>query len=91
MTELEERLTHEYSKLAAQYAQEQTRLSAQVEGLGTQVANLAEQVRQLAAQYARDQEMHIEWARLLTEHTKHVGKLTDNYQTLTKDLTELLP
>ena len=35
--------------------------------------------------------MHIEWARLLTEHTKHVGKLTDNYQTLTKDLTELLP
>ena len=45
MTELEERLTHEYNKLAAQY---ETRLSAQVEGLGKQVADLEEQVRQLA-------------------------------------------
>ena len=31
------RLTHECSKLAEQYAEEQTRLSAQVERLGEQV------------------------------------------------------
>ena len=45
MTEFEERLTHEYSKLAEQDAQEQTRRFAQVESLG-------KQVRQLAGQYA---------------------------------------
>ena len=48
MTEFEERLTHEYSKLAKQYAQEQKELSAQVESLG-------KQVRQWAEQYAREQ------------------------------------
>ena len=48
MTEFEERLTHEYSKLAEQYAQEQKERSAQVESLGTQV-------RQWAEQYAREQ------------------------------------
>ena len=41
--ELEERLTHEYSKLAGQYAQEQKELSAQVESLGKQVRRLADQ------------------------------------------------
>ena len=34
MTEFEERLTHEYSKLAEQYAQEQQQLSGQVARLG---------------------------------------------------------
>ena len=48
MTEFEERLTHEYSKLAEQYAQEQKERSAQVESLG-------KQVRQWAEQYAREQ------------------------------------
>ena len=48
MTEFEERLTHEYSTLAKQYAQEQKALSAQVASLGTQV-------RQWAEQYAREQ------------------------------------
>ena len=45
MTEFEERLTHEYSKLAEQYAQEQKELSAQVESLGKQVRQLAEAIR----------------------------------------------
>ena len=48
MIEFEERLTHEYSKLAEQYAQEQKERSAQVESLG-------KQVRQWAEQYAREQ------------------------------------
>ena len=48
MTEFEQRLTHEYSKLAEQYAQEQKQLSAQV-------ASLGKQVRQLAGQYAQEQ------------------------------------
>ena len=48
MTELEQRLTNELSKLAAQYAQDQKRLAGQVE-------RLEEQVRQLAGQYAREQ------------------------------------
>ena len=64
---------------------------AVVESLGKQVANLAEQVRQLAEQYARDRQTHTEWARLFDEHSKHVGKLTDSYKTLTEDLTELFP
>ena len=79
MTELEQRLTHEYSKLAEQYAQEQTQLSAQVESLG-------KQVRQLAEQYVREQKAHIQWASTLAEH---VGKLTNNYKALPDDLTEL--
>ena len=48
MTEFEERLTHEYSTLAEQYAQEQKELSGQV-------ASLGKQVRQWAEQYAREQ------------------------------------
>ena len=36
MTEFEQRLTDEFSKLAEQYAQEQKQLSAQVESLGKQ-------------------------------------------------------
>ena len=48
MTEFEERLTHEYSKLAEQYAQEQKERSAQV-------ASLGKQVRQLAGQYGQEQ------------------------------------
>ena len=79
MTEFEQRLTHEYSKLAEQYAQEQKELSAQV-------ASLGKHVRRVAEQYAQEQKAHIEWASTLAEH---VGKLTTNYKALTDDLTEL--
>ena len=79
MTEFEQRLTHEYGKLAGQYAQGQTRLAGQV-------VSLEEHVRRLAEQYAQEQKAHIEWASTLAEH---VGKLTTNYKALTDDLTEL--
>ena len=45
MTEFEERLTHEYSKLAEQYAQEQKELSAQVESLGKAGAAVGRAIR----------------------------------------------
>ena len=77
MTEFEERLTHEYSTLAEQYAQEQKELSAQVESLGKQVRQWAEQyeqtrlgdqvaslgahVRRLADQSAQERKAHTEW------------------------------
>ena len=43
MTEFEERLTHEFSTLAAHYAQEQQQLSDQVSRLAEQVQHLADQ------------------------------------------------
>ena len=67
MTEFEERLTHEYSKLAAQYAQEQQQLSGQV-------ARLAEQVRHLADQQSADQQGYIKWSKTLGEQVEHLGK-----------------
>ena len=79
MTEFEERLTHEYSKLAEQYAQEQTRLSAQVESLG-------KQVRQLAGQYAQEQKKHAEW---IGELGVRVTTLTDASNRVTSELNEL--
>ena len=75
MTELEQRLTNEYGKLAEQYAEDQKRLS--------------EQVRRLAEQYEQERKAHIELTSILGEHIKHVGKLTANYKALTDDLTEL--
>ena len=80
MTELEQRLTNEFGKLAEQYEQEQKRLAGQVE-------RLEEQVRKLAEQYARDQKRlaragysswpsskrpdlngYIEWSKRTGEH-----------------------
>ena len=55
MTELEQRLTNEFGKLAEQYAEDQRRLAGQVE-------RLEEQVRQLAGQYAEAQKQSAEWA-----------------------------
>ena len=69
-----------------------------------QVTRLEEQVRQLAEQYAQAQKEYAEWANrttaLVEDHQKmgaHVTKLTDAYDTLTnaynalgKDLTELI-
>ena len=104
MTEFEERLTHEFSTLAAQYAQEQKRLSGQV-------ARLEEQVRDLAAHYEQARQLYATWATLADALAKdrqkmgiRITTLTDAYETqtaacnslltgfnkLAEDLTELL-
>ena len=82
MSELEQRLVKEWSKLAAQYAQDQKQLSGQVE-------RLEEQMQQLAEQYEQERKAHMELTSILGEHIEHVGKLSANYRTLTDDLTEL--
>ena len=89
MTELEQRLTNEFGKLAEQYAADQRRLAGQVE-------RLQQQVQQLAEQYAEAQKQYGEWVRATTllaeDHQKmgaHITKLTDAYDTLTDDLSEL--
>ena len=91
MTELEERLTHEYNKLAAQY---ETRLYAQVEGLGKQVADLEEQVRQLADHSAQERKAHIEWASTLVKQQQqmgaHVTTLTDAYDSLSENVNRMI-
>ena len=82
MTELEQRLTDEFGKLAAQYERERKQLAGQVE-------RLEGQVRRLAEQYEQQRKAHIELMAIIDVHIKHVGKLTDNYKALTDDLTEL--
>ena len=76
MTELEQRLTNELSKLAAQYEQDQKRLFGQVE-------HLEEQVRELAAQQDTDLEGYIKWSKTLGEQVTHLGeqvqKLADQH------------
>ena len=79
MTEFEERLTHEYSTLAEQYAQEQQQLSGQV-------ARLAEQVRHLANQHASDQQGYVKWSKYMSEQQ---GILNAHVETLTKAYNEL--
>ena len=66
MTEFEERLTHECSKLAEQYAQEQKERSAQVERLG-------KQVRQWAEQYAREQTRRGDQVASLGAHVRRLA------------------
>ena len=86
MTELEEHLTHEYSKLAEQYKREQTQLSAQVESLG-------KQVRQLAGQYAQERKAHTEWASTLVDQQQlgaHVTTLTDAYDSLLENVNRMI-
>ena len=87
MTEFEERLTHEYSKLAEQYAQEQKELSAQVESLG-------KQVRQWAEQSAQERKAHTEWASTLVEQQQqlgaHVTTLTDAYDSLSENVNRMI-
>ncbi len=93
MSELEQRLVKEWSKLAEQYGQDQKRLSGQVE-------RLEKQVRQLAGQYARDQKQLAEQVESLTENMlrlgAHVTVLTNAYEranashnALVRDLDEL--
>ena len=83
MTELEQRLTNEFGKLAEQYAQEQKRQAGQVE-------RLEEQVRQLAGQYEQARQQYATWATLADalakDHHKmgtHITTLTDAYETQT--------
>ena len=56
MTELEQRLTTEFGKLAEQYAQEQKQLAGQVE-------RLEEQVQQLADQQRSDLQEYVKWSK----------------------------
>ena len=67
MTELEQRLTNELSKLAEQYEQDQKRLAGQVE-------HLEEQVRELVAQQDADLEGYIGWSKTLGEQVTHLGE-----------------
>ena len=90
MTELEQRLTNEFGKLAEQYAQEQKRQAGQVE-------RLEEQVRELAEQYAEAGKQYAEWVnimiRLEEDHLKmgvHITKLTDAYEGQAKKYDELI-
>ena len=93
MSDLEQRLVKEWSKLAEQYEQDQKRLSGQVE-------RLEEQVRKLAGQSARDQKRLAEQVESLTENMMrlggHVTVLTNAYEStnashnaLVRDLDEL--
>ena len=66
MTELEQRLTNEFGKLAEQYAQEQKRLAGQVE-------RLEEQVRQLVAQQDADLKGYIKWSKTLGEQVQQLA------------------
>ena len=66
MTELEQRLTTEFGKLAEQYEQEQKRLAGQV-------GHLEEQVRQLADQHASDLKGYIKWSKTLGEQVQQLA------------------
>ena len=80
MTELEQRWTNEFGKLAEQYAQEQKRLAGQVERLEEQVRQLAEQYEQAGKRYAKG----VNFMTLLAEEQKkmgaHITKLPDAYE-----------
>ena len=54
MTEFEQRLTDEFSKLAKQYAQEQKQLHEQVNSLGGYVQKLEKQVNASAKQHREE-------------------------------------
>ena len=81
MTELEQRLTNEFGKLAEQYGRDQRRLAGAVE-------HLEEQVRQLAGQYAREQTQLAGQVEALTENMQQLGShvtiLTNAYEELLK-------
>ena len=70
MTELEQRLTNEFGKLAEQYEQEQKRLAGQVE-------RLEEQVRQLADQQRSDLQEYVKWSKTLLG--EQVQQLADQH------------
>ena len=86
MTELEQRLTNEFGKLAEQYAEDQRRLVGQVE-------RLEEQVQQLADQHASELKGYIGWSENMAEQqgilNAHVEKLTKAYNELARLLDEV--
>ena len=88
MTELEQRLTNEFGKLAEQYGQEQKRLAGQVERLEEQVRELAEQYEQAGKRYAEG----VNFMTLLAEDQQkmgtHITKLTDAYEKQTNTCNE---
>ena len=104
MTDLEQSLTNEFGKLAKQYAEDQKRLSGQVERLEKQVRQLDESHGEAEKRYNHC----LEAMTLLKEDhlaiTNHIRKLTDAYDAqqssfrsladayiaLQKDLTELV-
>ena len=85
MTELEQRLTNEFGKLAEQYAEDQRRLVGQVE-------RLEEQVQQLADQHADELKEYVGWSEHMGEQhgrlNAHVEKLTKAYNELARLLDE---
>ena len=87
MTELEQRLTKEFGKLAEQYERDQRRLAGAVE-------RLEEQVRQLAGQYAREQTQLAGQVEALTENMQQLGShvtiLTNAYEELLKNVNEMI-
>ena len=87
MTELEQRLTNEFGKLAEQYERDQRRLAGAVE-------RLEEQVRQLAGQYAREQTQLAGQVEALTGNMQqlgaHVTILTNAYEELLKSVNEMI-
>ena len=77
MTELEQRLTNEFGKLAEQYERDQKRLAGAVE-------RLEEQVRQLAGQQDSDLKRYIEWSKTLGEQVTHLGGKCRNWPNSTR-------
>ena len=80
MTDLEQKLLNELSKVAKQYAEDQKRLSGQVE-------RLEKQVRQLDESGSEGEKGYTDWLETMTyikeEHQKmaeHITKLTDAYE-----------
>ena len=89
MTELEQRLTNELSKLAAQYAQDQKQLAGQVERLEEQVRELAEQYEQVGKRYAEGVNfMTLASAEDQQKMGAHITKLTDAYEKQTNTCNE---
>ena len=106
MTDLEQSLINEFGKLAKQYAEDQKRLSGQVERLEKQVRQLDE------SGTPRARKRYTDWLETMTLHQRgtprrwaeHITKLTDAYEaqqnsfraladayiSLEKDLTELI-
>ena len=81
MTELEQRLINDFSRLAEQYEREQTQLAAQVNSLREQVEHLTAQCEQWMETTTKLAEDHHMMGA-------HITKLTDAYDTLTSDLGE---
>ena len=103
MTDLEQKLLNELSKVAKQYAEDQEQLSGQVERLEKQVQRLDESNEEAGKRYTK-------WVDIMTqiedEHLKmgtHIEQLTAAYETqqssfrsladgfieLQRDITEL--